>query len=130
MEEGKRGEIPPVLARAQGRFRDWRRKRTIGARIPEPLWKLAVKLAIAHGVCRTASALGLDYYSLKQRLEAAAGRQPATEPAFVELPAPLAIGKQCTFELGDGGGSTLRIQLVGYDVAEVAALSGRLWNAE
>lgn len=130
MGERRRDEIPPVLARAQERFREWRRKRTIGARIPEPLWKLAVKLAIAHGVCRTASALGLDYYSLKQRLEAAAGRQPATEPAFVELPAPLAIGKQCTFELGDGGGSTLRIQLVGYDVAEVAALSGRLWNAE
>ncbi len=130
MAERRRDETPPVLARAQGRFRDWRRKRTIGARIPEPLWKLAVKLAISHGVCRTASALGLDYYSLKQRLEAAAGRQPAAEPAFVELPASLAVGKRCTFELGDGAGSTLRIQLVGYDVAEVAALSGRLWNAE
>ena len=69
----KRDEIPPVLARAQVRFRDWRRKRTIGARIPEPLWTLAVKLAIAHGVCRTASALELDYYSLKKRLEAADG---------------------------------------------------------
>ena len=130
MRGGKHDEIPPMLARAQGRFRDWRRKRTIGARIPEPLWKLAVKLAIAHGVCRTASALGLDYYSLKKRLEAAEGRQPATEPAFVELPAPLAVRKHCTFELGDGAGSTLRIQLVGYDVADVAALSGRLWNAE
>lgn len=129
MGSGKRAEIPLVLARAQARFRDWRRKRTIGARIPEPLWKLAVKLAVAHGVCRTASALGLDYYSLKQRFEAAAGRQPATEPAFVELPASLAVGKQCTFELADGAGSTLRVQLVGYDLAEVATLSGRLWNA-
>ena len=126
----KRDEIPPVLARAQVRFRDWRGKRTIGARIPEPLWTLAVKLAIAHGACRTASALDLDYYSLKKRLEAADGLQAATAPAFVELPAPLAIGKQCTFELGDGAGSTLRIQLVGYDVADVAALSCRLWNAE
>ena len=126
----KRDEIPPVLARAQVRFRDWRRNRTIGARIPEPLWTLAVKLAIAHGVCRTASALDLDYYSLKKHFEAADGLQAATAPAFVELPAPLAIGKQCTFELGDGVGSTLRIQLVGYDVAEVAALSCRLWNAE
>mgnify|MGYP001435105451 CR=1 FL=1 len=107
MRGRKRDEIPPVLARAQGQFRDWRRKRTLGTRIPEPLWKLAVKLAIAHGVCRTALALGLDYYSLKQRLEAVAGRQPATEPAFVELPAPLVVGKHCTFELGDGAGSTL-----------------------
>ena len=130
MGGGKRDEIPPVLARAQVRFRDWRGKRTIGARIPEPLWTLAVKLAIAHGACRTASALDLDYYSLKKRLEAADGLQPATEPAFVEFPASLAVGKHCTFELGDGAGSTLRIQLVGYDVAEVAALSCRLRNAE
>ena len=126
----KRDEIPSVLARAQARFRDWRGKRTIGARIPEPLWTLAVKLAIAHGAYRTASALDLDYYSLKKRLEGAAGRPSPAEPAFVELPTPLAIGKQCTFELGDGGGSTLRIQLVGYDAAEVAALSCSLWNAE
>ena len=126
----KRDEIPPVLARAQVRFRDWRGKRTIGARIPEPLWTLAVKLAIAHGACRTASALDLDYYSLKKRLEAAAGSQLASKPAFVELPAPLAVGRQCTFELSGGTGSTLRIQLVGYDVAEVAALSCRLRNAE
>jgi hypothetical protein len=126
----KRAEIPSVFARAQARFRDWRRKRTIGARIPESLWTLAVKLAIVHGACRTASALGLDYYSLKKRLEAADELQAATAPAFVELPASLAIGKHCTFELGDGGGSTLRIQLVGYDAAEVAALSCSLWNAE
>ncbi len=126
----KRDEIPPVLARAQTRFRDWRRKRTIGARIPEPLWALAVKLASTHGACRTASALGLDYYSLKKRLEAADGRQQAVEPAFVGLSAPLAGGKQCTLELDDGAGSTLRIQLVGYDAADVAALSCSLWNAE
>ena len=126
----KRDEIPPVLARAQVRFLDWRRKRTIGARIPEPLWTLAVKLASTQGACRTASALGLDYYSLKKRLEAAAERQQAAEPAFVELPAPLAVGKHCTFEHCDGTGSTLRIQLVGYDAAEVAVLSCSLRNAE
>lgn len=130
MGGSNRDEIPRVLARAQARFRDWREKRTIGARIPEPLWTLAVKLAIAHGACRTASALDLDYYSLKKRLEAADGLQPASKPAFVELPASLAVGRQCTFELSGGAGSTLRIQLVGYDAAEVAALSCSLWNAE
>lgn len=126
----KRDEIPPVLARAEARFRDWRGKRTIGARIPESLWTLAVKLAIAHGVCRTASALDLDYYSLKKRLEAGDELQPGFKPAFVELPASLAVGRQCTFELGNGAGSTLRIQLVGYDAADVAALSCSLWNPE
>ena len=126
----KRHEMPSALARAEVRFRDWRRNRLIGARIPESLWTLAVKLAIAQGVCRTASALGLDYYSLQKRLEAANGRRQATKPAFVELPASLAVGKQCTFELDDGTGATLRVQLVGYDAADVAALSCRLWNAE
>ena len=100
------------------------------ARIPEPLWTLAVNLANAQGVCRTASALGLDYYALQKRLETSAGRQPPAEPAFIELPAPLAIGKQCTFELSDGVGTTLRIELVGYGAAEVANLSYCLWNAE
>jgi hypothetical protein len=122
--------MPPVLARAQVRFRDWRRNRLIGARIPESLWTLAVKLASAQGVCRTASALGLDYYSLQKRLEAENGRQQATKPAFVELPASLAVGKQCTFELDDGTGATLRVQLVGYDAGDVAALSCSLWNAK
>jgi hypothetical protein len=69
----KRHEMPPVLARAQVRFRDWRRNRIIGARIPESLWTLAVKLASAEGVCRTASALGLDYYSLQKRRVLPAG---------------------------------------------------------
>lgn len=126
----QRDEIPPVLSRAQARFRDWRGKRALGARIPASLWKLAVELASVHGVCRTASALGLDYYSLQKRLAAVTGRQTASAPAFVELPAPLAIGKQCTFELSGGGGSTLRIQLLGYDVAQIAALARHLGSAE
>jgi hypothetical protein len=121
-------EMPPVLA--QDRFRDWRRNRKIGTRIPEALWTLAVQLANAQGVCRTASVLGLDYYALKKRLAAAAGRPRATEPAFVEVPASLAVGKQCTFELDDGAGATLRVQLVGYDATDVATLSCRLWKTE
>ncbi len=38
-------------------------------RIPEPLWRLASRLAVAYGVCRTASELGLNYYGLKRRVE-------------------------------------------------------------
>lgn len=126
----KAHEWPPVLARARDRFQDWRRKRKPKTRIPEPLWTLAVQLASVQGVCRTASALGLDYYSLKKRLSAANGRQLATAPAFVELPAPRAVEKQCLLELADGAGATLRVQLVGYDAADVATLSCRLWNTE
>ena len=39
------------------------------------------------------------------------------------------VGKQCHFELDNGAGTTLRVQLVGYDTADVEALARHLWNA-
>jgi hypothetical protein len=99
-------------------------------RIPERLWALAVRLAKTHGVSRTATALGLDYYSLKKRVEAAAGQAPSSGPAFVELPVPVMVGKQCLLELDHGAGVTMRVQLVGYDTTAVATLACALWNAD
>ena len=90
---------------------------------------LAVRLAKLHGVSRTATALGLDYYSLKRRAEAVAAPAQSSSPAFVELPAPVLVGKQCRFELDNGAGATMRVQLVGYDAADVEALSRSFWNA-
>ena len=130
MGGNERCQIPVVLARAQDRFESWRRKREPGHRIPEPLWMLAVKLASVHGLHRTASVLGLDYYSLKKRVEAAHGQQRATGPTFIELSSPVAAAKQCLFELDNGAGATMRVQLVGYDAAEVAALSRSFWSVE
>jgi hypothetical protein len=99
--------------------------------IPDTLWALAVRLANVHGVHRTARALGVDYYSLKKRVEAAtACEPPASGPAFVELPAAAVIGKQCLFELNNAAGATLRVQLLGYDTADVEALTRAAWNAE
>jgi hypothetical protein len=129
MGASDRGELPDDLARARSRFQAWRAQRQAGGRIPQPLWALAVLLVVEHGVSRTAAALGLDYYSLKRR--AAAADQPkATSPAFVELPVPAVVGKQCQFELDNGAGSTLRVQLVGYDTADVEALARTLWNGQ
>lgn len=54
----ERGSLPADLERARSRFRAWRSCRKIGTRIPRTLWALAVRLAKAHGVCRTAAALG------------------------------------------------------------------------
>jgi hypothetical protein len=81
-----------------------------------------------HGVNRTAAALGLDYYSLKQRTEEAADRSPSNRPAFVEVPAQIMAGKQGLFELDNGAGATLRVQLVGYDATDIEALTRRFWN--
>ena len=130
MGSRERGKLPKDLAQARSRFEAWRQRRPGGRRIPQPLWDLAVRLASQHGVSRTATALGLDYYSLKKQAEAAAPQPPPCGPAFVELAPPVVVGKQALFELDNGAGATMRVQLVGYDAADVAALAGRFWGAE
>src|SRR5262249_19532356 len=113
----------------RSQFQAWRGRRT-GGRIPQTLWALAVRLGKRHGVSRTAAALGLDYYSLKKRAQETAGGAPATGPAFIELPCPVVVGKQGLLELDHGAGVTVRMHLVGYDAAEVAALVRGFWDAE
>lgn len=130
MRTHQRGELPKDLAQARSRFETWRQRRQGGQRIPQPLWNLAVRLVRQHGLSRTATALGLDYYSLKKRVEATAQEPPSPGPAFVELPAPLVVGKQALFELDNGVGATMRVQLLGYDAADVEALARRFWDAE
>ena len=122
-------QLPPDLVRGRSRFQAWRGQRKAGGRIPQPLWVLATRLAKAHGVSRTSAVLGLDYYRLKERAEAAASEPQPGGPAFVEFPAPALVARQCRFELDNGSGATMRVQLVGYDAAEVEALSRSFWNA-
>jgi hypothetical protein len=74
--------------------------------------------------------LGLDYYSLKKRVEDAASEAASNSPAFVELPAPVVPSRQCQFELDNGAGATLRLHPVGYDAADVATVARSVWNAE
>jgi hypothetical protein len=124
----ERGPLPADLLQARSRFQAWRGRRKVGERIPQPLWTLAVRLAKAHGVSRTAAALGLDYYCLQKRAEAAATPPPSDRPAFVELTSPVLVAKQCRFEIDNGAGATMRVELVGYDAADVEALSRSFWN--
>jgi hypothetical protein len=125
----ERGPLPADLLQARSRFQAWRGRRKVGERIPQPLWTLAVRLAKAHGVSRTAAVLGLDYYSVRKRAEAAATPPRSDGPAFVELTSPVLVAKQCRFELDNGAGATMRVELVGYDAADVEALSRNFWNA-
>ncbi len=129
MGTSKREQLPPDLERGRSRFQAWRGQRKPGGRVPQPLWEMAIRLAKAHGVSRTAAVLRLDYYRLKQRTEAAAGEEPPRGPAFVELTPPVPVGKQCRFELDNGAGATMRVHLVGYDAADVEALSRSFWGA-
>ena len=129
MGANERGQLPPDLVRGRSRFQAWRRQRKVGGRIPQPLWAMAIRLAKAHGVSRTSAVLRLDYYRLKERAEAAASEPRSSGPAFVELTPPVLVGKQCRFELDNGSGATMRVQLVGYDAAELEALSRSFWSA-
>ena len=39
------------------------------------------------------------------------------------------VAKRCRFELDNGSGATMRVELVGYDTADIEALSRSFWNA-
>ena len=129
MGTSKREQLPPDLVRGRSRFQTWRRQRKAGGRIPQALWAMATRLAKSHGVSRTAAVLGLDYYRLKKRAEAAASEPQSSGTAFVELTSPVLVAKQCHFELDNGAGATMRVQLIGYDAAELEVLSRSFWNA-
>jgi len=129
MNTGERGQLPPDLVRARKQFQAWRGRRRAGEPIPQALWDLAIRLANVHGVGRTATLLRLDYYRLKKLADAPAGDSRASRPTFVEFAAPVTVAKRCRFELDNGSGATMRVQLVGYDAADVEALSRSFWNA-
>ena len=129
MDSTPHGQLPADLVRAQQRFQAWRQQRTPGTRIPRALWDLAVQLVNIHGVSRTAAALRLDYYSLKQRAEdVAAPDSPASSP-FVDLTPPLLLARQCHFEFENRSGVIIRVQLVGYDATDIEALSRGFGNS-
>ena len=129
MGTSKHGGLPQELARARSRFEAWRSRRQRGERIPRPLWTLAVQLARRYGVSSTATALRLDYDGLKERAEPTSSELLSNGPAFVELPSPLMVGKRCLLKLDNGAGATLRVQLVGYETADVETLVRSFWNA-
>jgi hypothetical protein len=130
MGTNQHGQLPPDLVRGQHQFQAWREQRKPGCRIPQSLWGMAVRLAQAHGVSRTAAVLRLDYYSLKNRVEitTASGPQP-NHPAFVEVTPPVLVAKQCRLEFDNGSGATMCVQRVGYDAADLEALSRGFWKS-
>jgi len=125
-------EIPAALTRGRDRFEGWRRTRQAGTRIPDELWSLAVKLADAHGLSRTASVLGLDYYSLKKRVAAWKPGSTSVPSAFIELsslPSPGASG-ECVVEFADDTGASLRIHLSGCQTPDLVALGRNFWSGQ
>lgn len=123
---------PGEISRVSRQFKEWRRSRRSGTRIPESLWRAAVALAQRHGVSKASLALRLDYYSLKKRLEAAPRPRPqaaGTGAPFVEIPLRAVAGSPaCVLEVEDGRGARLRLELQGVGSGELAGLVGSVWS--
>ena len=66
---------------------------------------------------------------MKKRTESPATPRQSDGPAFVEFTAPATVAKQCQVELNNAAGATMRVQLVGYDAADIEALARGFWSA-
>lgn len=137
----KTGELPARLASLRRRFEEWRRTRKVRSRIPGPLWDSAVKAAGMYGLHRTAKALRVNYYALKERVEektanGASSVSKGDEATFLELaaaaPTPsISAGScECTLELEDADGAKMRVHLGGIATPDLIALSRSFWRAE
>ncbi len=77
-------------------------------------------LAREHGVSKTSSTLGLDYYALKKRAAA----------EFLEVPVEvLTAAAECVVEIEDGAGARLRVELRGGATHEAEVVARALWSA-
>jgi hypothetical protein len=124
MDGWTRPALPAALSRAQRKIEQWRQQHRPRARLPDELWREAAKLASAYGINRTARALRLDYYALKEHAAAAAeSSEPA--PEFVEvLPGAMPSARpECLIEIEEAGGAKMRIRLQGENPPDVAELT-------
>jgi len=85
-------------------------------------------MAERYGTCRTAKALRLGYYSLKERVEREAAVNKAT---FLELPLPSpTVAGECLLEWEDTAGAKMRVHLKGVAVPDLVALSRSFWEGQ
>ena len=130
MDSRETGHLPADLERLRQRFERWRGTHRARSRISDSLWAAAANLAGSYGICRTAKALRVDYYSLKERFEQeSAGTRGLPPEKFLELPSPstASLG-ECTMEWEDAAGSKLRVHLKVFPAPDLAALGGSFWN--
>ena len=106
MPRRRRSTLPVALQRAARRLDSWRAEGPPRRPLPAEFWDLSAELAEKYGPNRTASALRLDYYCLKKRIERsqsptpAAEAAPSHEPAFLEIvPGMFGAGPECVVEM-------------------------------
>ena len=135
MRTSKTRGLGADLEAVRQRFERWRQTRKEGSRIPDTLWTAAVKMVGRYGMHRTAKALRLGYYSLKERIEQQASAAPdlpeRAATTFLEVAAPAAVpvaSGECTVELENVAGMKMRVRLKGSTWADWAAVCRTLWD--
>jgi hypothetical protein len=135
MDAWKKCASPVALERLRQRFDQWRSAHRARSRLPEPLWRSAVRMAGRYGLNRTAKTLRLDYYVLKKHIEqdgVVTGDLPTKESAaFVELtPSPFVGVCDCTLDFENAGGAKMRMQVKSSAVPDLAAISRSFWDQQ
>jgi hypothetical protein len=100
------------LEQVRGALAAWRAEPGKGQRIPDALWRKAVRAAKRHGLHPVSKALGLDYNCLKKHAaEGGSGKRTVElAPTFVEVkPASPLEDLACVIEMEKGGGTRMRI---------------------
>ena len=101
------------LEQVRGALAAWRATPGRSQRIPDAVWRKAVRAAKRHGLNPVSKALGLDYNCLKQHAaESGLGGKKTVNPTptFVEVkPAAPLEDLACVIEMEKGGGTRMRI---------------------
>ena len=108
--------LTPSIAEVQAQFDDWRKTRCKRTKIPDQLWEAAVELAGLHGISKVSSALRLNYFRLKKRLEKASlpEKQNHDESVFpfIELrPMPGDRCDNCVIDVKRPDGNWMHVRL-------------------
>jgi hypothetical protein len=133
MESSKlpaRVAVPPEIQELSRQIEEWRSSRPHRMRMPDPLWTLAANLARQYSVAQVSRFLRLDYYSLKERLEALDQNRGGTEtrPTFIELRTVAATPvSECTIDLEHPQGRRMRIQVKGAALPDLETLTRTFW---
>ena len=119
------------LEQLRDRFELWRGEHPGRHRLPQDLWSAAANVAQQYGMNRTARALRLSYYSLKEHMSGSRARERKRRGStkFVELtPWSPARIPECSVELEKGRGAKIKIQLHGSAVNELTSLTRLFWR--
>lgn len=129
MNQGLHLSSRDTLGTAEKKFDLWRKNRSGRGRIPKALWQAAVEAAEEHGPSKTAKALRLDYYKLKERLGSRVeSRQTPENRGFLEVPLFAPDPRESVLELEDREGARLRLVLKGSKPAELESLVRTFWQ--